>query len=639
MQLRVSSLVCFLCCALFFVACSGNGKSKGALVEGQLSSSPYYKEPDTVRLTNLEVAHASFLRALQLEAQGESSLAELFMRHAWEADPSNRFLAFSLVEIMEARGASAEALKLADSVKYLRGKQTSSQYALLARLYSQDMNLDSSKFYYKKSVEASDQNLRAAYEYALLLEVIRDYEELMRIYGIMLPQINYPRSMVDRQLLLLEKVGKDSLAIDLLASAYEVHQDPQYRESRTKLLIKQGRYEESLRNIREMFIENPKDSMALKLQTTVLVQMKKNDEALDSLKSFHRRAPKTSFVLHDIALMEVELLKKDSAKVHWNMLKDDPDYGAVANYWLSVYAVEAGDSVTSVKAMEKAYALAPDQYGPALVWRYGLTGRYALAYPILDSLLNVRVRVDSIAKLTLQKNNVDFDKIKQIQRVALRQHADFQYLYGNILLFNAEALDLNSYDSVPADSVQQIRLKANEHFMIAWNMGLQDPEMLFSMGANLLSLNKVDEAIVIFKQLFQKKPRQAMALNHLGYSLVDLNRNEKEVRWAASLIDSALTIDPDNLAFLDSKGWALYRLGRYEEALQVMEMVEKRAVEIKSMVSKDATLYEHLAAICDVLKLSDRALGYYKKILSIAPHHSQAKARIKALTPSAPASE
>ncbi len=210
MQLRVSLFGCFLCCALFFAACSGNNKTKETLVAIPPSSPPPQDELDSVRLANLEIAHESFLRALQLEAQGESSLAELFIRHAWEADRNNRFLAFSLVESMEARGASTEALKLADTAKTLQGKQTSSQYALLARLYSQNMNLDSSKFYYKKSVEASDQNLRAAYEYALLLEVIRDYDELMRIYGIMLPQINYPRSMVDRQLLLLEKAGKDS---------------------------------------------------------------------------------------------------------------------------------------------------------------------------------------------------------------------------------------------------------------------------------------------------------------------------------------------------------------------------------------------------------------------------------------------
>jgi len=637
MQLRVSLFGCFLCCALFFAACSGNNNTKETLVAIPPSSPSPQDELDSVRLANLEIAHESFLRALQLEAQGESSLAELFIRHAWEADRNNRFLAFSLVESMEARGASTEALKLADTAKTLQGKQTSSQYALLARLYSQNMNLDSSKFYYKKSVEASDQNLRAAYEYALLLEVIRDYDELMRIYGIMLPQINYPRSMVDRQLLLLEKAGKDSMAIDLLTSAYDVIQDPQYRVSRTKLLIKQGRYEESLSSVHEMFAENPNDSMALKFQTAALVQMKKIPEALDSLKSFYRRSPKTNFVLHDIALMESDLLKKDSAKVHWNLLKNDPEYGAVANYWLSVYAVEDGDSVTSVKTMEKAYALAPNEYGPALVWRYGLTGRYAKAYPILDSLINVRARVDSIAKLNLQKNNADFDGIKKIQRIALRQHADFQALYGNILLFNAEALGLKAYDSLRADSIQRIRLEVNEHFMIALNMGAQDPGMLFSMGANLLALNKVDSAIVIFKQLFQKKPRQAMALNHLGYSLVDLNRNEKEVKWAASLIDSALAIDPNNAAFLDSKGWALYRLGDYEKALQVMDIVEAHAVEIEGMTTKDPTLYEHLAAICDALHLNDRALGYYKKILVIVPNHPQAKARIKALTSSAPA--
>jgi hypothetical protein len=89
-----------------------------------------------------------------------------------------------------------------------------------------------------------------------------------------------------------------------------------------------------------MFIDDPQDSVALKFQTSILVQMDKTEAALDSLKSYYRRGSKAAFVLHDMALLEGELQKKDSAKVHWNMLKNDPQNGAVANYWLSVYAAE-----------------------------------------------------------------------------------------------------------------------------------------------------------------------------------------------------------------------------------------------------------------------------------------------------------
>ena len=86
------------------------------------------------------------------------------MQHAYESDPENRYLAFSVLELMVLRGASSEAAALAEKAKNLKGKQTSNQYALLGRVYSEQSNLDSALAYYKKAVDSSDQNLRAAYE-------------------------------------------------------------------------------------------------------------------------------------------------------------------------------------------------------------------------------------------------------------------------------------------------------------------------------------------------------------------------------------------------------------------------------------------------------------------------------------------
>ena len=182
---------------------------------------------DSARLLRLEIAHGSFLRALALERQGEFGMAEEFMRHAYEADSENRYLAFSVLELMVRRGAGAsdEALKLADRAKLLKGKKTSSQYALLGRVYSEASNLDSAIVYYKKAVEASEQNLHAAYEYSLLLEITRDTKELVRIYGLLLPQIGYPQAMLERQISLLAEAKNDSAMADLFGAVYEARGD------------------------------------------------------------------------------------------------------------------------------------------------------------------------------------------------------------------------------------------------------------------------------------------------------------------------------------------------------------------------------------------------------------------------------
>ncbi|EHP42034.1 hypothetical protein OR16_16432 [Cupriavidus basilensis OR16] len=57
-------------------------------------------------------------------------------------------------------------------------------------------------------------------------------------------------------------------------------------------------------------------------------------------------------------------------------------------------------------------------------------------------------------------------------------------------------------------------------------------------------------------------------LNEVGYALVDANWM---VGRGMALIDEALAHSPDNPFILDSKGWALFRLGQPEQALGYME--------------------------------------------------------------------
>ena len=60
---------------------------------------------------------------------------------------------------------------------------------------------------------------------------------------------------------------------------------------------------------------------------------------------------------------------------------------------------------------------------------------------------------------------------------------------------------------------------------------------------------------------------------------------------SVSLIQRALELDPDNGAFVDSLGWAYYKLGRLDEALLELQ----RAVEL--VEKEDPTIREHLGDV------------------------------------------
>jgi tetratricopeptide (TPR) repeat protein len=109
----------------------------------------------------------------------------------------------------------------------------------------------------------------------------------------------------------------------------------------------------------------------------------------------------------------------------------------------------------------------------------------------------------------------------------------------------------------------------------------------FMRGAMYEKMKKFDEAESEFRKVLEQEPKNAGALNYLGYMLADRNVRVNE---AVKLIQQAVDLEPNNPAYLDSLGWAYYRLGDLSKAEEYL----KRAVE---GFSKDPTVHDHLADV------------------------------------------
>ncbi|MEW6123837.1 MAG: tetratricopeptide repeat protein [Pseudomonadota bacterium] len=86
------------------------------------------------------------------------------------------------------------------------------------------------------------------------------------------------------------------------------------------------------------------------------------------------------------------------------------------------------------------------------------------------------------------------------------------------------------------------------------------------------------------KKALELFPDQPHVLNYLGYSWVDQGVNLDQ---GLDMIRKAVALRPDDGYIVDSLGWAYYRLGRYEEAVNELE----RAVELKP---QDPVINDHL---------------------------------------------
>ncbi len=90
-----------------------------------------------------------------------------------------------------------------------------------------------------------------------------------------------------------------------------------------------------------------------------------------------------------------------------------------------------------------------------------------------------------------------------------------------------------------------------------------DDAVAFRLGAAYDTAGRVPDAEKAFRAILARDPLNANALNYLGYMLA--NRGMK-LPEALALVDRALVVEPGNPAFLDSRGWALFKIGRTADA-------------------------------------------------------------------------
>lgn len=136
-----------------------------------------------------------------------------------------------------------------------------------------------------------------------------------------------------------------------------------------------------------------------------------------------------------------------------------------------------------------------------------------------------------------------------------------------------------------------------------------DDRYMFGLAALLHDSGEMDEAVEKLKETIRLNPKNAAALNYLGYSYVEQNKNLDE---AQTLIKRALKIEPENGYYLDSLGWIYFLKGDYKEAARYLDAAVKN-------VPHDAVLLEHRGKIETALGNSDAALKIYQQALQYAP--------------------
>ncbi len=107
---------------------------------------------------------------------------------------------------------------------------------------------------------------------------------------------------------------------------------------------------------------------------------------------------------------------------------------------------------------------------------------------------------------------------------------------------------------------------------------------LFVAGSIYERQKKYEQAEEAFHKVIVSDPKNAQALNYLGYMLADRGTRLDE---ALGYIRRAVALDPQNGAYLDSLGWVYYRLGNYD-------LAEENLRRASEKIGSDPTVQAHL---------------------------------------------
>ena len=135
-------------------------------------------------------------------------------------------------------------------------------------------------------------------------------------------------------------------------------------------------------------------------------------------------------------------------------------------------------------------------------------------------------------------------------------------------------------ESSPADAIEAMRGKAIllasvgdfddalSYYDKLVEFRPDDERVILSRAELLVRMDRIDDALAAYDDAVKRWPQSALALNAYGYTLADRTDRYRE---AEKLVRKALKYEPDSAAIIDSLGWVLYKLGRFEEALVELE--------------------------------------------------------------------
>lgn len=462
-------------------------------------------------------------------------------------------------------------------------------YVMLGRLYRLNDQNAQAEAIFKRALGADPNSKPALTFLAQLYTDQRDYKSAIEALT------KVPESQADSQTLgMLGLAYAQSHDYEHAVSTYEraLSEDPENQEIRhyyAEALIATGKTDEARAELEKILKADPEDGAA-HLRLGHLDRVEGHfDQARDELAKAKTLLPDNAEVVYEQVLLNDALGNDDQAITLLQGLLKDTEHAngqytpaeannrAIFLERLGLIYREQEKYDQALGAFRSIVALGQSQapHGEALIAEtLRLNRQPQKAVDEVDAALKTYPHDRSLimlrASLVGEQGNVD-EAVRSLQAL-LKDHPGDTEVGLAIAQVYSQAKRYHDAEK----AVQAVLESSSKP---------EDQEAArFMLGSIYERQKQYDRAEEQFKQVLAADPLNGPAANYLGYMLADRGvRLEESVKY----IQKALDLDPNNGAYLDSLGWAYYKMHRFDLAEGPLEKAAR-------LITDDPTILEHL---------------------------------------------
>jgi tetratricopeptide (TPR) repeat protein len=601
----------------------------------------------------------------QMMVYGRSDLAAKAIeefRAAVEADPTSEYLTSGLAELYDKTGRKHDAvLEVQDILKrdpnnlqahkllgsiYLRslGEEQSSEgsqntlhdaieqyqeitklepdsvddHLLLGRLYRLNNDLQKAETEFKTAVKLDPNSEEAVTTLAYLYNVEGDSTRAAQVL-MSIPDVSRSAKLYSMLGSTYEQQKQYKEAIKAFRRAIELDRDNlDAMRGLAENLQNDGQDQAALEQYKIIAASNPEDAQTYARIGEIYRKQGKYDLALTNLEKAQSMVPDLEEVSYDIATVyEIQGRYDDSAKIltgllqktdssDSNLSQSDKNNRAIFLERLgTVYRDQNNDqlALATFRKMltlgdeneQRGYQEIIDTYRGAKQWQQATDA----AHEATEKLPKDRgLKMVYAAQLAdMGQPDKGLDEVKSL----LKGDSSDREIYISLAQMYSRLKRWPEAEQA-LDEAEKLSTKDEDKQYVE-----------FLRGSTYERQKKYEKAEETFHKILVDHPDDAATLNYLGYMMAD--RGE-QLDTALGYIKKAVDIDPANSAYLDSLGWAYFKLGKYD-------LAEANLTKATQHMGDDPTVQEHLGDLYQKtghLRLAathwERALVEWNKTIS-----------------------